>query len=420
MVEFNIESIRESLTDYFRYFPQSWTISMAIFLGSVFFFFLLVFVILRVGIFKKNIDFYYRLPFALFIGSLSSTLLLSLITVYGSLYESWIIVGDYQSTLLVSFCVFALCLLYSFWLLAFRSRRDNFISNQYLPSKRIYYAYLEILRRKLKFLRVSSLGMLLPLLFLFGGGKNKFIYSFIIDNSVSMQDYGTQVTESVLHINNKTQGDFDLVFSYFKDVDYSENDYVKIKDLAVERNPDLINLSQTQYFQKSNVLSDFLYDLDNNLHNYKVSHTPLLMTIKQNSLKCNELFSISDYSRKVLFLISDGFESSPDYAEVAGKLRDPFNWKSPESSIYEMFDEIILIRINPESVPRNAISVFDNISEDEQSVDYKMKILNLEDEDNLNNKLRDYTYKDFKDFNILLIMGLISIFSIVLLFLIKI
>lgn len=421
MVEFSINSLRESLMDYFRYFPQSWTISLSIIFGTTCLLLSIVFILLRVGILKRSVDFHLRLPFALFIASLTCSILLILLTVQGSIYESWIIIGDFQSTLLFSLLISSACLVYAFWLLAFRSKQDKSILNYFCPSQRIYHATSEQQRRKLKILRISSFALLIPLLFLIGGGKKKFIYSFIIDNSVSMQAYGSQVTESILHINEKTQGDFDLVFSFFRNITATDDDYLKVEDLAIEKNPDLISLSQTQYFEHSKELSDFLYDLDNNLYNYKVPHTPLLMTIKQNSLMCNDLFSNSDYSRKVLFLISDGFESNPYYAGVSENLKDPFNWKSPESSIYEKFDEIILIRVNPETVPQSGfLSVFDNISKYNELIGKKIVDINLDEDSNLSELLRNYTYKDFKDYNILFIIGIISIVSIVSLFLIKI
>ena len=110
MVEFSIENIRESLVGYFKYFPQSWTISASILIGTLVFLFLVVLIVLRVGIFKSKIDYHQRLPLAIFFGSILSSLILTAFTVLGVLYDSWIIVGDYQSTFVISFLISILCL----------------------------------------------------------------------------------------------------------------------------------------------------------------------------------------------------------------------------------------------------------------------------------------------------------------------
>jgi len=417
MVEFSIENIRESLVGYFKYFPQSWTISASILIGTLVFLFLVVLIVLRVGVFKGKIDYHQRLPLAIFLGSILSSLILTAFTVQGALYDSWIIVGDYQSTFVISFLISILCLVYSFWWYSNRNRRVQFLRVNYQPSERIYRASLEQHRKRLRLLRFLSFALLLPLVFTFTGGKNKFIYSFVIDNSVSMRDYGAQVTESVRHINEKTQGEFDMVFSYFSNSDATAEDYPNLRDLSNERNPDLINFSETRHYEKSNDFTEFLDDLDNSLYNYEVRHTPLLMCIKQNALRCSELFADYEYSRKVLFLISDGYSTNPNFKDVSEELWDPLNWKSPEYSAYDNFDQIILVKVDADvqNIPENSISIFDYTNDEEKVVP-----LNLEDSDSISELIRDYTYQDFKDYDILLILGFLALLTIITLFIIKI
>ena len=413
MEEFNFDKLVNVVIDYFMYYPQSWAMAAGILFGSIILNLILLLVTLQLNPVKKKIIFYYRLPFALVCSTLVSIVLLSGVALHGTLFNSWIIVGDLQSFFIVSLLIQLVVLVYSFLLYSRRLKRENLTPIITTTSERNLIFIRERMGKIFKQLRLFSISVLLPFVLIFSISNQKFVYSFIVDNSVSMELYGNQVSESIYNIADKTSGDFDLVFTYFDNIE-APVDPTSISELSKEKNPDLLSLCITNKYSKTEGLYEFLESIDENLFNYQVQHTPLLQAIKKCGLYCSDLFVENNYSRKVLFLLTDGYLTNNDFAS---KPSDPLEWRSPEVSTYDNFDEVVLIKVSTENQSASNINLFDHLETDEKT---NVSIIDLDDEANLNSLLRDITYVDFIDVYLSYVMIGLSLITLICLFLFRV